>query len=83
MLGIGLQHKKMEKLASELDLTRSQLLGLFNRIIRRFSQYLTTVLERATETDLQKKSTKNLKEEEISQSIASNQDESVKVYIIV
>lgn len=76
----------MEKLISELNSTDLQTSGVFNRIIRRFTQYLTTVLERAIEKDLRKKSSKNNNEEkeEISQiSIASNKDEeSVKVYII-
>lgn len=35
LLGLGLQHKTVEDLEKELDLPSSQLLGLFNRIIRK------------------------------------------------
>lgn len=35
LLGLGLQHKTLEDLEKELDLPSSQLLGLFNRIIRK------------------------------------------------
>lgn len=52
MLGIGLQHKTVETLSSELDLPTSQLLGLFNRLIRRSVQYLNSVLEEEVEKSL-------------------------------
>ncbi|XP_047003929.1 RNA cytidine acetyltransferase [Schistocerca americana] len=51
LLGLGLQHKTADDLATELELPVSQLLGLFNRTIRRLVQYLTGVLERAIEKD--------------------------------
>lgn len=35
MLGLGLQHKTVDELCTELELPSSQLLGLFNRTIRR------------------------------------------------
>lgn len=38
MLGIGLQHKSVEHLEKEIDLPSSQLMGLFNRLIRKFVQ---------------------------------------------
>lgn len=37
-LGIGLQHKSLDQLEKELELPSSQLMGLFNRIIRKVVQ---------------------------------------------
>jgi N-acetyltransferase 10 len=42
----------VDNLASELELPASQLLGLFNRTIRRCVQYLTGILERSIEQGL-------------------------------
>lgn len=50
ILGLGLQHKTVDKLAEELNLPSSQLLGLFNRIIRKSTQYLNSIAERFIET---------------------------------
>lgn len=52
VLGLGLQYKTVDNLASELELPASQLLGLFNRTIRRCVQYLTGILERSIEQGL-------------------------------
>lgn len=38
LLGIGLQHKSVEQLEKEIDLPCSQLMGLFNRLSRKFVQ---------------------------------------------
>lgn len=51
-MGIGLQHKTVDSLATELDLPSSQLLGLFNRLIRRIVQYLNSILEQEVEKSL-------------------------------
>ncbi|XP_015178037.1 PREDICTED: N-acetyltransferase 10 [Polistes dominula] len=50
LLGLGLQHKTVDKLAEELKLQSSQLLGLFNRIIRKSIQYLNSIAEQYIET---------------------------------
>lgn len=47
-----MQHKTVDSLATELDLPASQLLGLFNRLIRRCVQYLNSVLEEDVEKSL-------------------------------
>lgn len=47
LLGLGLQHKTVDELAVELDLQASQLLGLFNRTIRRITQHLSAITEKA------------------------------------
>ncbi|VBB26061.1 unnamed protein product [Acanthocheilonema viteae] len=40
LLGAGLQHKTMDVLVAELDLPVNQLLALFNKAIRKLSEYL-------------------------------------------
>nr|CAI5852038.1 unnamed protein product [Callosobruchus analis] len=52
LLGLGLQHKTVDDLAGELELPSNQLLGLFNRLIRRCVQYLNTALEQEVEKHL-------------------------------
>ncbi|KAK2580182.1 hypothetical protein KPH14_012448 [Odynerus spinipes] len=59
LLGLGLQHKTVDKLAEELNLPSSQLLGLFNRIIRKSIQYLNTIAERFIEGIIMDKKTTN------------------------
>ncbi|XP_076620661.1 RNA cytidine acetyltransferase l(1)G0020 [Colletes latitarsis] len=59
LLGLGLQHKTVDKLAEELNLPSSQLLGLFNRIIRKFMQYLNRIAENYIETTMMKKDSNN------------------------
>jgi len=45
LLGIGLQHKTVDDLAKELELPSQQLMGLFNRAIRRITKHLQSVKE--------------------------------------
>uniref|UniRef100_A0AAQ5ZNU7 RNA cytidine acetyltransferase n=1 Tax=Amphiprion ocellaris TaxID=80972 RepID=A0AAQ5ZNU7_AMPOC len=52
LLGIGLQHKSVDKLEKEIDLPSSQLMGLFNRLIRKFVQVFTSVQEKAIEAQM-------------------------------
>ncbi|XP_003693902.1 RNA cytidine acetyltransferase [Apis florea] len=54
LLGLGLQHKTVDTLAKELDLPTTQLLGLFNRIIRKFIQYFNKITENFIETTIMK-----------------------------
>ncbi|CAL7945133.1 unnamed protein product [Xylocopa violacea] len=54
LLGLGLQHKTVDKLAEELDLPPTQLLSLFNRTIRKFVQYLNRIAENFIETTILK-----------------------------
>lgn len=51
-MGLGLQHKTVDNLSSELELPSNQLLGLFNRLIRRCVSYLNTILEKDVEKTL-------------------------------
>lgn len=52
MLALGLQYKTVDELASELELPGTQILGLFNRLIRRCVQYLNNALEQDVEKAL-------------------------------
>ncbi|KAG7204791.1 hypothetical protein KM043_005198 [Ampulex compressa] len=52
LLGLGLQHKTVDKLAEELSLPASQLLGLFNRIIRKSVQHLNKITEEFVESTM-------------------------------
>ena len=45
LLGLGLQRKSVDELAEELNLPATQLLGLFNRLIRKATQHLNSVAE--------------------------------------
>ncbi|CAL1689574.1 unnamed protein product [Lasius platythorax] len=59
LLGLGLQHKTVDKLAEELNLPSSQLLGLFNRIIRKSIQYFNRVAEKYVESTMLTKESVN------------------------
>ncbi|XP_067850129.1 RNA cytidine acetyltransferase [Heptranchias perlo] len=52
LLGIGLQHKSVDQLEKEIDLPSSQLMGLFNRLIRKIVQLFNTILEKAVEEQM-------------------------------
>jgi len=38
LLGVGLQHKSVDQLEKEIELPSSQLMGLFNRLVRKIVQ---------------------------------------------
>ncbi|XP_077867158.1 RNA cytidine acetyltransferase-like [Saccoglossus kowalevskii] len=52
ILGLALQHKTVEELEKELDLPVSQILGLYNRVIRKVSTYLNSVVEASVEKEM-------------------------------
>ncbi|KAI0242812.1 RNA cytidine acetyltransferase [Lamellibrachia satsuma] len=52
LLGLGLQHKNVEQLEKEIDLPASQILGLFNRSIRKVVQYFSQIQECAVEQEM-------------------------------
>ncbi|KAL0629057.1 RNA cytidine acetyltransferase [Plecturocebus cupreus] len=47
LLGIGLQHKSVDQLEKEIELPSGQLMGLFNRIIRKVVKLFNEVQEKA------------------------------------
>ncbi|GCB68139.1 hypothetical protein scyTo_0013787, partial [Scyliorhinus torazame] len=52
LLGVGLQHKSVDQLEKEIDLPSSQLMGLFNRLIRKVVQLFNNILEKAVEEQM-------------------------------
>lgn len=52
LLSFGLQHKQIEDIEQELNLPSSQILGLFNRAIRKLGSFLRSVEEKAVESSL-------------------------------
>ncbi|XP_033005848.1 RNA cytidine acetyltransferase [Lacerta agilis] len=52
LLGIGLQHKSVDQLEKEIELPSGQLMGLFNRSIRKVVQVFNTILEKAVEEQM-------------------------------
>ncbi|GLV37158.1 lethal (1) G0020 [Carabus blaptoides fortunei] len=80
LLGIGLQHKTVDTLSTELELPSSQLLGLFNRMIRKIVQYLNIILEQDIEKGKeleakQKQELAKLKNENLSQYVIKGSEE--------
>lgn len=45
MLGLGLQYKTVDDLAKQFDLVPSQLLGLYNRMMRKILQVINGIME--------------------------------------
>jgi N-acetyltransferase 10 len=76
LLGVGLQHKTVDAVAADLDLPSSQLLGLFNRTIRRCVQYLNSVLEKDVEKSLAPKKDVNMTP--VASSLQEELDEAAK-----
>lgn len=52
LLGMGLQRKSVDVLAVELELPGTQILGLFNRTMRKVTQFLNGIVEREIESTL-------------------------------
>ena len=52
LLAIGLQHKNIDSLEGELNLATSQILGLFVKIMRKFSTHFRHLLEDAAATSM-------------------------------
>ncbi|XP_033917903.1 RNA cytidine acetyltransferase [Melopsittacus undulatus] len=77
-LGIGLQHKSLDQLEKELELPSSQLMGLFNRIIRKVVQLFNTVQEKAVEEQMA--ATKDIVMEPTLKSLNDDLEEAAKEF---
>ncbi|KAJ7396528.1 RNA cytidine acetyltransferase [Pitangus sulphuratus] len=77
-LGIGLQHKSLEQLEKEVELPSSQLMGLFNRIIRKVVQLFNTVQEKAVEEQMA--ATKDVVMEPTLKSLNDDLEEAAKEF---
>ncbi|XP_054246443.1 RNA cytidine acetyltransferase [Indicator indicator] len=77
-LGIGLQHKSLDQLEKEVELPSSQLMGLFNRIIRKVVQLFNTVQEKAVEDQMV--ATKDIVMEPTLKSLNDDLEEAAKEF---
>ncbi|XP_041966822.1 RNA cytidine acetyltransferase [Alosa sapidissima] len=78
LLGIGLQHKSVDDLEKEIELPGSQLLGLFNRLIRKVVQYCRSIQEKAVEAEMV--ATKDIAMEPTSRTLNEDLDEAAKEF---
>ncbi|XP_061678059.1 RNA cytidine acetyltransferase isoform X2 [Syngnathoides biaculeatus] len=78
LLGLGLQHKTVEQLEKELDLPSSQLMGLFNRLVRKFVQVFTSIQEKAIEAEMA--TTKDVTMEPTARSLHEDLNEAAKEF---
>ncbi|XP_077423794.1 RNA cytidine acetyltransferase isoform X2 [Vanacampus margaritifer] len=78
LLGIGLQHKSVEQLEKEVDLPSSQLMGLFNRLVRKFVQVFSSIQEKAIEAEMA--TTKDVTMEPTVRSLQDDLDEAAKEF---
>ncbi|XP_053283475.1 RNA cytidine acetyltransferase [Pleuronectes platessa] len=78
LLGIGLQHKTVDKLEKEIELPSSQLMGLFNRLIRKFVQAFTSIQEKAIEAEMV--ATKDVSMEPTVRSLSDDLNEAAKEF---
>jgi len=76
LLGLGLQHKTIETLEKELELPSSQLLGLFNRTIRKAVQCFNSVLESSFDSQVTKG--KEVSMEPLAQGLQEDLEEAAK-----
>lgn len=83
LIGLGLQYKTADELATELELPTTQLLGLFNRTMRKMSQYLSSVVEQDVAAALESNSGRNLVSfaQPLAQSLSDELDEDAKVSV--
>ena len=85
LIGMGLQYKTADELAAELDLPTTQLLGLFNRTIRKISQFLSTVVEQELTAELEAKSGRSVVTfaKPMAQTLSDELEEDAKVIIFL
>lgn len=76
LLGLGLQHKTIEALEKELELPSSQLLGLFNRTMRKVVQCFNSVLESSFDSQVTKE--KEVAMEPLAQGLQEDLEEAAK-----
>lgn len=78
LLGIGLQHKSLDQLEKEIELPSSQLMGLFNRTIRKVVQLFNTIQEKAVEEQMA--ATKDVVMEPTLKSLNEDLEEAAKEF---
>jgi len=82
---MGLQYKTADELASELDLPTTQLLGLFNRTVRKISQFLSSIVELELTAELEAKSGNSVVHfaKPMTQTLLDELDEDAKVSLFM
>ncbi|XP_018977735.1 RNA cytidine acetyltransferase [Cyprinus carpio] len=78
LLGTGLQHKSIDELEKEIELPGSQLMGLFNRVIRKVVQFFNTLQEKAVEAEMV--ATKDISMEPTVQTLNEDLNEAAKEF---
>ncbi|XP_074129110.1 RNA cytidine acetyltransferase [Sminthopsis crassicaudata] len=78
LLGVGLQHKTMDQLEKEIELPCSQLMGLFNRVIRKVVQLFSVIQEKAIEEQMV--AAKDVVMEPTIKSLSEDLDEAAKEF---
>ncbi|KAG5839159.1 hypothetical protein ANANG_G00201980 [Anguilla anguilla] len=78
LLGIGLQHKTVDELEKEIQLPSSQIMGLFNRLIRKVVQYFSSVQESAVEAEMAV--SKEIAMEPTARTLGEDLDEAAKEF---
>ena len=80
LIGLGLQRKRADEMAAELGLPTSELLGLFNKTMRKVSEYFNSVVEKAVATELESSSKKATTfSEPLNKDVVNELDEEAKV----
>lgn len=78
LLGLGLQHKTIENLEREINLPSSQLMGLFNRLMRKVVQLFNAIREKAVEAEMVP--LKDINMEPTAQALHKELDEAAKAF---
>ncbi|XP_060620967.2 RNA cytidine acetyltransferase [Anolis sagrei] len=78
LLGIGLQHKSVDQLEREIELPSGQLMGLFNRTIRKVVQLFNATQEKAVEEQMA--ATKEIVMEPTLKSLNEDLEEAAKEF---
>lgn len=81
LIGMGLQFKTADELAAELELPTTQLLGLFNRTMKKISQYLSSVVEQDVAASFESTSGRKLLpfDQPVAQTLNDELEEDAKV----
>ena len=87
LIAIGLQHKSVDVVCSELNLPANQVLAFFNKAVRKISTKLREVLESAAEEEMGTSASRVASRERdvaaltrLSSSLADDQDQDERVF---
>ncbi|KAF0980690.1 hypothetical protein FDP41_013173 [Naegleria fowleri] len=73
MIGVGLQHKKIEDVGKDIDLQSNQILALFNKAVRKFVKYFKIIDKQRFVTN--SSAPKNSKDDDDNDQTMNNDDE--------